>query len=69
MKPRNDCSTDDLWMPESGGFVTMDVFSDGQKGPLGFDLQKRDKQRKKNRINGGKDDAIPTYPRCRVCCD
>lgn len=45
MKPRGDCDTDELWMPNRGAFVTMEVFSDGQKGPLGFDLSKKPKKK------------------------
>lgn len=49
---RADCDTDELWMPERAGFVTMEVISEGAKGPLGFDLRtakmKRRDERKKN---------------------
>lgn len=52
--PRGDCDTDDLWMPSSGGFMTMEVISEGQKGPLGFDLLKRKKSSKKKKHKKGK---------------
>lgn len=45
-RPRGDCDTDDVWMVQPRDFVTMEVISEGQKGPLGFDLQKRKKPRK-----------------------
>lgn len=51
-RPRSDCDTDDLWMVSPRDFVTMEVISDGQKGPLGFDLSKRKKRRKKKKRKG-----------------
>lgn len=48
MKPRAESDSDDLWEPEKGSFVTMEVITEGPKGPLGFDLSKK-KQKKKRR--------------------
>jgi len=47
MKPRCDSDSDDLWEPPRGSFVTMEVISEGSKGPCGFDLSKKKKKKKR----------------------
>ena len=48
MKPRNECDTDELWEVEKQPARTsIEVISEGQKGPLGFDLKPKKKRKKK----------------------
>lgn len=47
MRPRGDCDSDDLWEPQRGSFVTMEVLTEGPKHPLGFDLSKKKKKKRK----------------------
>ena len=48
MKPRNECDTDELWEVEKQPARTsIEVISEGQKGPLGFDLTKKGSKGKK----------------------
>jgi len=59
VKPRADCDTDELWMPPSQGFVTMEVLSEGAKAPLGFDLRtakmkRRDERKSHAKVRKGK---------------
>lgn len=46
--PTNECDTDELWEVEKQSPRTsIEVISEGQKGPLGFDLKPKRKRKKK----------------------
>jgi len=38
---RADSDSDDIWEVYTGTFKTMEVISEGQKAPLGFDLRSK----------------------------